>query len=353
MKYDETLIMRYGEVDIEKIILSILTKEKKEINEVYNESRKSSNRDCILIEKKIALENYILKYYNNPKNAELKKAMNAVVNGVGKGFSTGNIEMLSSLFLKSENASKLYNTKQLTFLSDTMKKLQTKTNQIYSNFLKGKELNDFEKKCLMKFFIYYKGADVKSNVYKAQLNYMNYLFNKDNYDKTLNNIDELEFVSNFTVAHFFRYFYKNIPEPSIIMGSLPNYSRGCSTGATVIIRDIPEVFLNRLETLKTINHECRHVIQSAKLEKEKNISAYDMTKRVLFSKFLSTKDYDNYRQNYRFEPIERDAETTGYFKTRVMLDEIIDDKEVFKKVDFYLRDLEENTKEKELILLLL
>ena len=343
MEYNEEIIESTGVFNIEQWLLSFARGDDFIVKKLYAESSKVKGRNSVVLESKIALENYVLKYYSQPKTQELKKAMDLLVRQVGSGFSKGNIEMLNSAFLKSENVSCLYKGNSFTSVERAMTSLKRRTFGIYQKFSKGIELDVHEKKLLMKYFSYCRDAHIDTKIYQAQLHYMKYLYR--NYLDNLTNLDELEFVSNFTVANYFRFFHKDVVEPTVIISDLGKSSRGKNTTHhTIMINENPNAFVGRIETLKTINHECRHAVQSKYLKGERNLSAYEMAKRQLFSKYLNTRDYNSYKVNYRFESIEKDADKNGYFKTRVMLNTIIDSLEERKKVDFYLRDkeIEEN-----------
>lgn len=64
---------------------------------------------------------------------------------------------------------------------------------------------------------------------------------------------------------------------------------------------------------KTVFHECRHAVQEEEINNEDSVLGFEMAQFILFIKYLNTRDYDSYHENYRFSSIELDAENSGHY----------------------------------------
>jgi hypothetical protein len=344
MQINNDIINFYKEETIEKILIEYLNGNKEIINSLYRESSKDSNRDSISQELLLALEYYILKYNKTPKSRKLNEAMKLVINNALEEFSNQNIDYLNSLLLNPSNINLLYNGTDINKFKYSLQSLNNEAIGIYNKFKKGNKLTKEETKVLMKYFTYNRDINPDSNLYKAEKNYMKYLF--DNYTSKVPSIYEMEFICNYTVSEYFRYFDVNVPRQDIIVSDLKPKKRGESTHfSTIRINALENTFTDRLALLKTINHEARHAVQSYDCRKNRSKKSYEMAKRILFSEHLSTKEYNQYKENYRFEDIERDAEKVGYHKSIVMINRLFsDDKNKAKEIDCRLRSIEQEEK---------
>lgn len=320
MKYNNEIINMYSEKDIESCLLEYLKGNYSKINAIYMELDKTSDRNVNLLGFRLALENYVLKYFKQPKTLELENAMKKLVRSIGENFSRKKINMLNSLFLQKENLNIFYKENELEIINNTMDSLKKKTFSLYQKFSRGETLSNHEVKILMNYFIYNKDASTDTYIYKAQVSYLQYLF-KD-FKAKITNVDELEFVANFTVVDYFRVFDKHVSRPEVLVGNSGKNLRGQSHGPLVKIND-QDLFANKLGFLKTINHECRHAVQSKDARLYKRKTSYEMAKREIFSRYLSSNEFDTYKTNYRFEDIEKDAEKRGYLKTRAMTNRLL------------------------------
>jgi hypothetical protein len=70
---------------------------------------------------------------------------------------------------------------------------------------------------------------------------------------------------------------------------------------------------------KVICHETRHAYQEKQAHNKVSRAAFEMTRHILFVKYLKSDDYDIYNVNYKYTDIEVDAESHALFYSEVLL----------------------------------
>lgn len=73
------------------------------------------------------------------------------------------------------------------------------------------------------------------------------------------------------------------------------------------------------EITKIIYHETRHAYQEKQAYNKTSRVAFEMTRHILFSKYLNTKEFNLYKENYRYIDIELDAEGYALIYSEVFL----------------------------------
>lgn len=182
-------------------------------------------------------------------------------------------------YFDPNNARKLYNKKFKTPLT------QDEKNRYYS-FLLTRLNNEKFKDIIFKEIDLIIGSDFKS----------------------LSPI-ELQFYAQY-VSNYARNTFSIKTTTHVVIGDNDSTSRGVtSNGFITIYKDA----FNSIDLFtKTVCHETRHTYQYESSKNKVNKEAFDVATRNLFGKYLNTKDYNSYHDNYRYAGIELDAEREGH-----------------------------------------
>ena len=305
MKYDEMGISVFGELVIEKILksrqnFSFTTHNEREARLIY------------------AIENYILKYQNNPKSMELKESMEKFKNELLNSFMNNPLLVNYSFLLTNPKLVNFTQSQQQKF-EIGKRNLTENLNQIYINIMNNHPVSTYDKARLMTFF-----SLVVTN--EKNLNYNRKKFQekiKKYTTKILteNNIPtseyELKFLFNYvSTLTFSEKGYYGI-KPTIRIVEIENddnsFTGGYNCGMYIAMNakksHIKGFYDNLQRMIQCAAHENTHAIQEIESVTKKNsIHGLEMTIQKLFG----MKEYKT-GENYLFNEIEEDAQRNGYY----------------------------------------
>lgn len=155
-------------------------------------------------------------------------------------------------------------------------------------------------------------------------------------DKKVKNMNETEL--KFYCTYVAKHAGENNVFPDVhIMDISPNISGKENSNIVYINKNccgMTELYV----VTQTVCHEVKHAMQEKDAKTKDTKTAFEMAVQKLFTKYLSTKDYNSYNLNYRYVAIELDAEEYGFYFSKVLLSSL-GRNDLCEK----LRDLEKTT----------
>lgn len=279
------------------------------------------------------LENYIL-YLFQKNNRTLKeenvlKKASSFYNELGKGKKSfllnnmifNNIGYLGKSFFKDYDV-----------IVENIKSTSKEVREYYNLYINDKLNDDLKKIRLMEFLV----GKIGNNNYKNTL--------ENVFSKLLNsNKNLLISEKNFLVqyATYVKCQRLNMPNAKVYLTKnnlfdgkkIEENLKGMSHGTTGIIglnesefeKDFSiiskKINVNRgILCFTTINHELEHYKQSYDMQIGKlNESSFYMIMCCIFRNYLSDKDFNEYKTNYEYKQIEREANVNGWRDTAKLL----------------------------------
>lgn len=227
----------------------------------------------------------------------------------------------------------------------------------YDSYIKGNKLSEFEKGLLMEFII---GRIGDEKFYEVHENV---------FHKLLNSKDNISLIEkNFMMQYI---SYKKCKKLNLPMAKLyitkndlfsgedikDKYS-GVSHSNTGIIglsryvynqnfNDINEKYQisNGIKMIHTVNHELEHYKQDSFVQSGKlSSSSFANIKHQLFIKYFSGTNFNEYKSNYQYREIEREANIRGWADTAKLLEVYAKDKAM--EIDNCYRNYSKTSMEK-------
>lgn len=198
MKFDDNILTEEVEKEISKLLI-VGNKDFDIIENIYSALYKenSSLKDKITL---YNLENYILKHYNDDVLAIdemmcINKITEYIFNSLSDNYSIKFLDygLLNSLLLKDCNRQIFFSDEENKLIDDHIEIMNRKVGKKYNYWNSGRNLKDLDQKALVDFLIYCANNNFN---YDAQRNYVSYLIENYNKDKSCG---ELEFLANFIV----------------------------------------------------------------------------------------------------------------------------------------------------------
>lgn len=300
-----------------------------------------SNLDFDTLEKKNALDNYILKYYtklddNNPIDATIKKNMDKYLQTLYKRFTLNPTELIGSPFLTSPKIVDTYCPTKVQLKGKTVD-LRSIVKETYMETTKDKKslyirdrnsnnLSKEETDILMHSLITTIGTDNKE-IQGYQEAYLKKLISQKSKVSELSTkqvefvakyINNLMLTSRLKELGYSRndiqgYIY--IGEDRQKLGGFENKNSIYINKNSTLTKDIPGL-------IQVVCHETEHSIQELEASRnpDSKIGLDLAISTVLRNYFFLEKGYDVYGKNYRFEQIEQDAEYIGHSQAARYLD---------------------------------
>lgn len=238
----------------------------------------------------------------------------------------------NSPLIKRQVIEKIYGNDAKNVIDFCIKYFNAKTAQNIYETSKKRELTISEKNQLYSYLI--RNLNTNSDVLKEVI--------KNEIKKIINSKKNIEDFSYAELQFYCQYVANTAPtKPTVILGESKIFGGEEKSNLVTINKIYPNFSIEMLT--KAILHECRHSLQRKKaLEAEIDIS-YEYIQFYLFEKYLNTGKYKCYEENYKFSPIELDAEKNGCFQARVFLSlfgrkDLSEKLRVMSKKDIYQRD---------------
>ena len=208
-------------------------------------------------------------------------------------------------FIPQESREKLKEIKNVYYDGNTAKRLYEKS--------KTQELSEEEKNRLYSYFI--NQMDIGNN---TQKNIWEYCCKKIlNSGKELKDMNEMEL--KFYSTYIAKRVSYSVPTQIHIMSDKPTRG-GLQNNYLILINKDNNRYKTVADLTHIVCHEVRHSKQRIESTNKDTKLAFDYSMNELFKKYLDTSEYDSYSANYKYSPIEIDAENSGYSEGAVLLD---------------------------------
>ena len=299
--YNQFYINTKGESDFEYFLLN----GKRLINgKAVDYKLDINNRNMQDIHYYFAFQHYLVKCIKEKKHV---KEATKYIDLIYKDFSKAPYLFVNSILLRDnvidllfskENSeivkgyrNDYFNSKKVIELSRKPNLTEQEKNRYYSiliHNLKNEKAKDFIENEILKI--------VKSN-------------------KTIQSMNDMEL--QFYSQYLSNWGNKDEEKTVVMIGSENKDKRGYQSAGIIMINKDADTNFPILT--KTVLHETRHFTQFKSVYTKKNIEAYEMAAKMLFTKYLNSESYNSYRKNYRYSGIEIDAEEKGYWNAGVFL----------------------------------
>lgn len=294
-----------------------------------------------IMERRNALDNYILKYYSklddkNPVDASIKRNMDRYLQTLYKRFVSKPNELLGSPFLKSSQIINIYCPEKIQIKGNDID-LRKKVNETYREntknpkelYVRDRNLDDLSKEDndrLMHMLISEIGTDDKQ-MQGYQEGYLKKLIQQKSRVSELNP-KQVEFVAKYINNLMLNSRLKQLGysrediQSHIYIGEDRKELGGFENGNSIYINKNSVLTTDIPSLIQVVCHETEHSIQEFEATRNpKSKIGLDLAiSNVLRNYYFSEKRYDVYHNNYRFEQIEQDAEYIGYTQAIIYLD---------------------------------
>ena len=275
-----------------------------------------------------------IKYIPDPKDLEDRQKYIILQHYLIKYLEHfGKTEQLTSLFKKYyedffENPSLFIDSPLITdeFINKTMKeKLREKVLEYRNKYFDGLKCKELYEIAMRNNPLNDKQKDQLYSFLTIQLKTGNTKFDKiyENCIKQILDSNKLVTELNDTELKFYCTYIskkaagKTCPDVHIMKDE--GRKSGHENNGVIFINKYGDSTKTIEELTKVVCHETQHVIQEQEMNSINSKGGFDIALIHLFSKYLSTKDYDAYHRNYRYSGAELDAETAGYANAKIFL----------------------------------
>lgn len=276
------------------------------------------------------IENYILKNIHSlsfDRNPKVYKFVERFLNQIYIGFLEHPEIYITSPLLTDELVSKIAAPEYIGKYENKKQELLNSAWQIYQKSLKG-AITDSEKDLLSNFFIKMIDTD-NENLKKAIDDYANRIIREScvetrkdgkiefNYTPISQmNDSELRFIAFYAS----RFVTKNNLVRNVhIVKFEDGKTGGVNRDGIIGISKTYYKILDMDRFLSVVCHETEHAIQEKASRNENSVIALDYaTDRILFH-YLSSGQYNPYRDNYQYSEIEKDANEAGWYYSSLLL----------------------------------
>lgn len=324
MIFNERLIDSFGEEKITKLLSSPDYLEKLVLSRLNRDdlSTDSLTNELAAID---AVDNYIAKMILNDPTKLDKNSIIKYRDILYNKFIINPQIAYDSILFRKDIAIRLFTKEQVVEIASYKLKTSAKVCNNLNNILNNpnNSINDE----IIRFAIYQIGIsndktiNFLDQIYKYLINNMK--FNNSYFAK--------EFILKY--SSYLASVDLGIPQTAIYISNYKLFGQkmnqknlGTSFGNTSVITINRDSLMNDItiydnlpsiyQYIMVVSHETKHSAQS--FETSKNTiskSSFEMIKSTLFSRFLSSKDYDEYHSNYIHSEIESDANNYGWFNT--------------------------------------
>lgn len=274
------------------------------------------------------IDNYILKHIDSLK-PDVKNFVTNYLNQVYLGFLKQPEIYITSPLLKDELVNKISASQYKEAFEKKKQEVSKSSWQIFQKSL-TQPITDKEKDLLANFFI--KMIDTKNEALKNAIDIFVKKIIRDscievkkdgkiefNYIPISKmNSSELRLVAFYTS----RFVNKQNLIKNVHIVQFSGGQGGCYFDGIIELSKMGSGIQDMDMFLQCICHETQHAIQDYVSKKESSITALDYATHSILIHYLSTSDYSpyyNYKCNYKYSEIEKDANEMGYHYSSVLL----------------------------------
>ncbi len=276
-----------------------------------------------------AFENYIVDtIINHPQSLD-RSLMSKYRDFLYQTFTHAPEIVFDSIIFSKEVVPLLFTTDQEQKITKYKNDTTQKCKEIYNKIKNKEHISSTENRLFLKFLIRQIGNE-NPNIKNLLDNCFSILLNR----KGLNNLLAKEFILKYTGYLARRDL--NLPPTEIYLANedynghiYSNRNFGESYSNTSIISLNKSSIANNItfdnlpsiiKFMQTVSHETKHSSQYYRASiNEISNESFSCIRDTLFSKYLSTQEYNEYKVNYAHNEIERDANEYGwYFVEKVL-----------------------------------
>lgn len=328
--YNERLITIFQKKELDNLLANPLKYQKLK-NMKLSRFNANYSVDCSMLVQLDALDNYIVQsLLENPSQIN-KNNIIEYRDYLYKLFLDKPMSMMDSILFQHPIAEKLFSTSQIESINQYKKKTVADIQNIYSKIMSKKPITKQEHDKYLIFLI--------SQLENSSKNMQELLENS--YTFMLQNLEHKsllakEFILKYTTLlaakdNGLDHVNLYISNTHLDGSKYEQKTNGCCYGNTSIITINRDFVINEEEKFKgvdpiakmmqTCSHETRHSAQAYQTQKNIfNYSSFEYTRNILFQKYMSSDQFNEYKTNYRHSEIESDSNIYGWKFTSKLLE---------------------------------
>ena len=328
--YNQRLINTFENSFYDKLLLS-----KYEYNNLYgiklNRFNPNTISNCSLLVKLDALNNYIAKnVLETPQNLN-RKAISEYRDFVFDLFSKKPMTSLDNLLFHDNVARNLFTVNQYNKIKEYKNAVVREIKVIYFKIKKNEKIDKNEHDKYLLFLI--------SQLNEPSKNFQQLL--DESFNIIINKFDKKSLLAKEFILKYVAQKAtqdNNIPQVNVYISNdhlngdiYENNTNGCSYGNTSVVTINRNIVINEKEQypgisplakmMQTIVHETRHSAQAYKASLNiLTFESFEYVRNLLFNKYMTEKEFNEYAANYKHSEIERDSNIYGWVFTSKILE---------------------------------